>query len=213
MVYQSSQVEVEPFVRVGRYIACVVSKQETYSGTEILVAVGGTSCTFVVGLFHQVLGRIHNVVIGNVNLWTCKEVTFSQTEKEPRVNLYAAVAILAGRIASYIVLVGIVSHPIEVFLGILECKLSEDTEAVVLEEKLWFDHQIQSPVEHESYGSRDNRTAHGGIFRVHAERHQGASAYQQTEVWSITRASQYVIVKIAGCFFLFFELFLRLLLA
>lgn len=76
----------------------------------------------------------------------CKEVTFSQTEKEPRVNLYAAVAILAGRIASYIVLVGIVSHPIEVFLGILECKLSEDTEAVVLEEKLWFDHQIQSPL-------------------------------------------------------------------
>ena len=96
----------------------------------------------VVRLFHQVLGRIHDVVIGNVNLWTCKKVAFSQTEKKPWVNLYAAVAVLAGRITSYIILVGIVSHPIEVFLGILECKLSEDTEAVVLEEKLWFDHQI-----------------------------------------------------------------------
>lgn len=81
---------------------------------------------------------------------------FLPNGKEPRVNLYAAVAILAGRITSYIILVGIVSHPIEVFLGILECKLSEDTEAVVLEEKLWLDYQIQSSVEHESNGSRDN---------------------------------------------------------
>ena len=142
MVYQSSQVEVEPFVRVGRNVACVVSKQETYSGTEIFVAVGGTSCTFVVRLFHQIFGRIHNVVVGNVNLWPCKKVAFSQTEKEPRVNLYAAVAILAGRVTAYIILIGIISYAIEVFLGILECKLSENTEAVVLEEKLWFYHQI-----------------------------------------------------------------------
>lgn len=71
-----------------------------------------------------------------------QKVAFSQTEKEPRVNLYAAVVILAGRVTAYIILIGIISYAIEVFLGILECKLSEDTEAVVLEEKLRFDHQI-----------------------------------------------------------------------
>ena len=62
--------------------------------------------------------------------------------KGTTINLYAAVAILAGRVTAYIILIGIISYAIEVFLGILECKLSENTEAVVLEEKLWFYHQI-----------------------------------------------------------------------
>ena len=55
------------------------------------------------------------LVIIEVDLRTGKEVTFPQTEQEPRIHLDTAITVFAGVFTARIVLVGAVSDAVEVF--------------------------------------------------------------------------------------------------
>ena len=130
-------------------------------------------------------GGVGYLVVVDVYLRTGEDVAFSQTEQEPRVDLYAAVTVFAGTVAADIILVGTVTDAVEVVFRILVDELSEDTETVAFKEKLRLYHQIDAAFKHIGYGHGQHRTQLCGIAGVHAESHQRASAYQRAEIGRI----------------------------
>ena len=79
-------------------------------------------------------GRVGYLVVVDVYLRAGKDVAFSQAEQEPRVDLYAAVTVFAGTVASDVIFVRAVTDAVEVVFRILVDKLSEDAEAVAFKE-------------------------------------------------------------------------------
>ena len=135
-VHHAPEIQVYTLVGVGGNVAAVVSEEEAETGIEVLVAVGRTAGCHVVGLFDEMLGRVAYLVVVDVYLRAGKDVAFSQAEQEPRVDLYAAVTVFAGTVASDVIFVRAVTDAVEVVFRILVDKLSEDAEAVAFKEEL-----------------------------------------------------------------------------
>ncbi|EGF53248.1 conserved domain protein [Bacteroides clarus YIT 12056] len=184
-VHHAPEVQIHALVGIGGDIAAVVGQEEAEAGVEVLVTVGCTAGCHVVGLFDEMFGGVGYLVVVDVYLRTGEDVAFSQTEQEPRVDLYAAVTVFAGTVAADIILVGTVTDAVEVVFRILVDELSEDTETVAFKEKLRLYHQIDAAFKHIGYGHGQHRTQLCGIAGVHAESHQRASAYQRAEIGRI----------------------------
>ena len=148
-------------------------------------------------------GRVGYLVVVDVYLRAGKDVAFSQAEQEPRVDLYAAVTVFAGTVASDVIFVRAVTDAVEVVFRILVDKLSEDAEAVAFKEELWLYHQVDAAFEHIGYGHGQHRTQLCGVAWIHTESHQRASAYQCTEIGRIAGTAQYIIVEISAGYPLF----------
>lgn len=206
VVHHAPEVQVDSLVGVGRHVAAVVCQQETDTRVEILVSVGITSGRLIAFVVYQSLGRLGEVVVVDVNLRAGKEVAVAQAEQKPGVDLYAAVAVSAGRIASDVVPVGGISDVIIILHRILIAEFSEDAETVVLEEQLGLGENVDSTVEHECQGRRHHRASQCRVLGSHAEGHQGASANQQAEVGRIAGTAQDVIMKIPIGFLQLFQL-------
>ncbi len=151
-VHHAPEIQVYTLVGVGGNVAAVVSEEEAETGVEVLVAVGRTAGCHVVGLFDEMLGRVAYLVVVDVYLRAGKDVAFSQAEQEPRVDLYAAVTVFAGTVASDVIFVRAVTDAVEVVFRILVDKLSEDAEAVAFKEELRLYHQVDAAFEHIGYG-------------------------------------------------------------
>ena len=185
VVHHSTKIQVGPPISIGGNVTGVIRQQETDSGTEIGVAVLRATGSNVRWLLYHPCGRFSDLVIIEVDLRTGKEVTFPQTEQEPRIHLDTAITVFAGVFTARIVLVGAVSDAVEVFQCVLISKDAENTETVAFKEKLWLGEQVQTSFEHQGDSHRNNRTLLGSDTRVHTESHQGATADQKSEIRSI----------------------------
>ncbi|EEC53510.1 hypothetical protein BACEGG_02430 [Bacteroides eggerthii DSM 20697] len=197
-VHHTPEVKVDAFVSVGGDIAAVVGKEEAQAGVEVLVTACRTAGCHVVGFFYEMFGGIGDFVVVDVHLGAGKHVAFAQTEQKPGIDLYAAVTIFAGAVATDVILVRIVAYAVEVVFSVLVDEFSEDAEAVAFKEELRFHHQVDAALEHIGYGHRQHRTQLCGVAGIHTEGHQGASAYQRTEVGCIAWATQYVVMEISA---------------
>ena len=126
---------------------------------------------FVRGFVHQELAGLRQVVVIDVDLRSGKDIAVAQSEKEPGVDLHAAVPVFAGTVASYIIFIGIIADAVKVFFRIFIAELSEDTETVALKEELRFGEEIDATVEHEGDGHGHYGAQLRGIAGVHAEGH------------------------------------------
>lgn len=124
------------------------------------------------------------------------------------VDLYAAVTVFAGTVASDVIFVRAVTDAVEVVFRILVDKLSEDAEAVAFKEELRLYHQVDAAFEHIGYGHGQHRTQLCGVAWIHTESHQRASAYQCAEIGRIAGAAQYVIMEISAGYPLFAQFLL-----
>lgn len=203
LIHHPPEIKIDTPIGIGGNVPRIIRQQKTESGAEIAVSVRCSSCGHVVGLVYKIFRRFGYFVIVDVYLRAGKEIAFAQTEQEPGIYLYAAITVLAGRIAPYIIFIGIIADAIEVLLCVFITKLPEDTETVALEEKLRFGEKVQSPFEHKGNSDRDNRTLLCRIAGVHTERHECATAYKHPEIRSIAGAAKYVVMEITLCHPLF----------
>ena len=134
VIHHAPEVQVDAPVGIGGHVAAVVGQEETQARVEVLVAMGVSSGGYVRGFLGQVFARLGEVVVVDVNLGSGEEVASSEAEEKPRVDLHAAIPVLAGRVAPDVVLVGGIAYAIEVLNRILVAELAEDAETVALEE-------------------------------------------------------------------------------
>ena len=146
-------------------------QQETEAGVEVVIAISRTACLFVRGFVHQELAGLRQVVVIDVDLRSGKDIAVAQSEKEPGVDLHAAVPVFAGTVASYIIFIGIIADAVKVFFRIFIAELSEDTETVALKEELRFGEEIDATVEHEGDGHGHYGAQLRGVAGVHTEGH------------------------------------------
>ena len=111
------------------------------------------------------------MVVIDVDMRSGKDIAVAQTEKEPGVDLHAAVPVFAGTVASYIIFIGIIADAVKVFYRILIAEHSEDKETVALKEELRFGEEIDATFDHEGdvhghYGAQLR-----GVAGVHTEGH------------------------------------------
>lgn len=111
------------------------------------------------------------MVVIDVDLRSGKDIAVAQSEKEPGVDLHAAVPVFAGTVASYIIFIGIIADAVKVFFRIFIAELSEDTETVALKEELRFGEEIDATVEHEGDGHGHYGAQLRGVAGVHTEGH------------------------------------------
>ena len=111
-----------------------------------------TSCRNVRGLINHPGSRFSYLVIVQIDLRACKEITFSQTEQEPGVYLNAAITVFTGIFSTFVIFIGGISDAIKILDCIFIREGSEDTETVAFKEELWFRHQIQAALEHQGDG-------------------------------------------------------------
>ena len=178
----------------------VVCQQETEAGVEVVIAISRTACLFVRGFVHQELAGLRQVVVIDVDLRSGKDIAVAQSEKEPGVDLHAAVPVFAGTVASYIIFIGIIADAVKVFFRIFIAELSEDTETV--KEELRFGEEIDATVEHEGDGHGHYGAQLRGVAGVHAEGHQGASSQHGTEVGGVAGSAQNIVMQIPARYLL-----------
>ena len=147
------------------------------------------------------------MVVIDVDLRSGKDIAVAQPEEEPGVDLYAAVPVFAGTVASYIIFIGIIADAVKVFFRIFIAELSEDTETVALKEELRFGEEIDATVEHEGDGHGHYGAQLRGVAGVHAEGHQGASSQHGTEVGGVAGSAQNIVMQIPVRYLLLAQFF------
>ena len=142
------------------------------------------------------------MVVIDVDLRSGKDIAVAQSEKEPGVDLHAAVPVFAGTVASYVIFIGIIADAVKVFFRIFIAELSEDTETVALEEELRLGEKVDTAVEHEGDGHGHYGTQLRGVAGVHAEGQQRTSSQHGSEVGGVAGPAQDIVMQIPACYFL-----------
>ena len=134
------------------------------------------------------------MVVIDVYLRTGKDIAVAQPEQEPGIDLHAAVTVLAGAVAAYVVSVGLIAESVEVLFRILVAEFTEDAETVAFKEKLRLGEEVDTSFEHEGDGHGNDSTQLYAVTRIDTECHQGASTKHGTEVGCIAGTAQNIVM-------------------